>query len=415
MRYLLNAPLALAAFCQIAFTSLVLMQGPWAGWEDGPSRGAMAYILIVTAAWALLPLLAAALAAALITDAFDGPPVFHGRRAALVLGTLFAAAAIAGSMAAAIGESRAVNGHGFAGLGDPLGSIAAIGGTFSPFVVVAWLFWLINAPPRLRRAVWPRRTALAALVLTAPGFFLGADALRQEIVAQGKLSAQYRQEEDKNEAENVANFASLTDDSPLSSWGAYATNNVYYAERFRKAQDEMRDQALKRIAARPTLEADLAKDLLSRDLYDSFARDSDIAFLLVARAPFAPSAALEAPIRDAMKRIVAEMRAAGPGKEWPGQSDVLELLHFEQFRRAPRRVATDRQADGRSRRRPPRSLGRARGRGPRGISADQDRPDLSKGRRGGRAGRRGHARRLLHRQMTSSRHFGGRAVRRRRV
>jgi hypothetical protein len=331
MRYLLNAPLALAAFCQIAFASLVLMQGPWAGWEDGPSRGAMAYILVVTAAWSLLPLLAAALAAAVFTDAFDRPPAFRGRRAALVLGTLLAAAAIAGSMAAAIDESRAVNGHGFAGLGDPLGAIAAIGGTVSPLVVVAWLFWLIDAPPRLRRAVWPRRAALAALVLTAPGFFLGADALLQEIAAQGKLAAQYRQEEDKNEAENVANFASLTDGSPLSSWGAYATNNVYYAERFRKAQDEMRDQALKRIAVRPTLEADLAKDLLSRDLYDSFARDSDIAFLLVARAPFAPSAALEAPLRDAMKRIAAEMRAAGPGKEWPGQSDVLDSYISSSF------------------------------------------------------------------------------------
>ena len=36
MRYLLNAPLALAAFFQLSFTSLALMAGPWAGWEDGP-------------------------------------------------------------------------------------------------------------------------------------------------------------------------------------------------------------------------------------------------------------------------------------------------------------------------------------------------------------------------------------------
>ncbi len=68
------------------------MQGPWAGWEDGPSRGAMAYILIVAVAWALLPLLAAALAAVVFADAFDGPPVFRGRRVALVLATRLAGA-----------------------------------------------------------------------------------------------------------------------------------------------------------------------------------------------------------------------------------------------------------------------------------------------------------------------------------
>jgi hypothetical protein len=86
----------------------------------------------------------------------------------------------------------------------------------------------------------------------------------------------------------------------------------------------MRDTALKRLAARPTLEADLAKDLLSRNKYDSFARYSDIAFLLVARVQFAPSAALEAPLRDAMSRIATEMRKAGPGDTWPGDADTLD-------------------------------------------------------------------------------------------
>jgi hypothetical protein len=52
----------------------------------------MACILIVAAAWALLPLLAAALAAAVFTAAFDGPSVFSVRRVALVLATLLAAA-----------------------------------------------------------------------------------------------------------------------------------------------------------------------------------------------------------------------------------------------------------------------------------------------------------------------------------
>ena len=122
----------------------------------------------------------------------------------------------------------------------------------------------------------------------------------------------------------ICRGASLTDASPLSSWGAYATNTSYYADRFRRAEDEMREAALRRLAVRPTLEADLAKDLLSRNKYDSFARDSDIAFLLVARVQFAPSAALEMPLRNAMSRIAAEMRKVGPGQAWPGDSDTLD-------------------------------------------------------------------------------------------
>lgn len=325
MKYLLNLPLALAALLQVGFASVVLMPGPWAGWEDGPSRGAMAYIMIQLALAAWLPLLVAALGA-VFTDAFDWSPVIHRarRRAAMFLATLIVAAAIAASMVVALSDSAAVGGHDFAEYGALPVLIATIGGTIVPLVAIAWLFWLIDAPLPLRHAAWLRRIAFAALAFTAPGFVIGADGLRQEIVAEGKLSASYKVEEDQNEAQNAAHFASLTDASPLSSWGGYATNTAYYAERFRGAEDKMRDEALRRLATRPTLEADLAKDLLSRDLYDSQAHDSDTAFLLVARVQFAPSAALEAPLRDAMSRIAAEMRKTGPGETWTADSDTLD-------------------------------------------------------------------------------------------
>jgi hypothetical protein len=242
----------------------------------------------------------------------------------MFVATFVAAAAIAVSMVVAIGDSAATGGHDFAQYGMVPVAIATIGGTIAPFFVIAWLLWLIDAPPPLRHAAWPRRIALAALALMAPGFVIGLDALRQEIVAEGKLAASYRQEEDKNEAENAAHFASLTDASPLSSWGAYATNTAYYADRFRRTEDEMREAALTRLAKRPTLEADLAKDLVSRNRYDFFAHDSDIAFLLVARVNFAPSAALEAPLRAAMSRIAAEMRKTSFGDKWTGDSDTLD-------------------------------------------------------------------------------------------
>jgi hypothetical protein len=325
MKYLLNLPLALAALFQAGFASLALMSGPWAGWEDGPSRGAMAYILFEAALAAWLPLVIAGLGA-VFTDAFDSAPVIHRarRRLAMLVATLTAAVAIGASMVVAIGDSAATGGSDFAPYGALPVVIAKFGGTIVPLVVIAWLFWLIDAPSPLRHAPWPRGMAFAALALTVPGFVIGADGLRQEIVAEGKLAASYKVEEDQNEAQNAAHFASLTDASPLSSWGGYATNNVYYAKRFRRTEDEMRDTALRRLAARPTLQADLAQDLVSKDRYDSLAHDSDTAFLLVARVQFVPGAALEAPLRMAMSRIAAEMRRTGPGDKWTADSDILD-------------------------------------------------------------------------------------------
>ena len=327
MKYVLNLPLALAALVQVYFAYLALMPEPWPNWGDGPSRGAMALIMIEVALVSWLPLLIAGVGA-VFTDAFDWLPVVHRgrRRAAMFAAALIVAATIAASMVVALSDSAAVGGHDFAQYGWLPVLIATIGGTIVPLIVIAWLIWLIDAPLPLRHAAWPRRIALVALALTVPGGILGAESLREEIGAERQLAAGYKLEEDKNEAENAAHFASLTDASPLSSWGAYATNTSYYGARFHLAEDEMREAALRRLAARPTLEADLAKDLVSKNLYDSLAFDSDKAFLLVARVQFRPSAALEAPLRAAMSRIVAEIRKDGlkPGETWPGDNDILD-------------------------------------------------------------------------------------------
>ncbi len=74
MKYLLNLPLCLAALFQAWFTSLVLMQAPWSGWGDGPSRGAMAFVMLEPAVFCWLLLLLAMVGAA-FTDAFDWLPV----------------------------------------------------------------------------------------------------------------------------------------------------------------------------------------------------------------------------------------------------------------------------------------------------------------------------------------------------
>lgn len=333
MKHLLNIPLGLAALLQAWFAYLALMPGPWSGWGDGPSRGAMAYIMFEAALFSWLPLVVAGVGA-VFTDIFEwSPPVRRGRRRALMLAAvLVVALTIAMCMVVALASSAAVGGSDFKAYG-PLVPIAAIGGTIGPFIVIAWLLWLIHAPAPLRHAAWPRRAVFAMLAVTVvTGGVIGVDALRQEIAAESRLAASYRSEEDKNEAENAAHFASLTDASPRHSWGAYATNTVYYAERFRRTEDEMRETALRRLAGRPTLEADLAKDLVSS--YDSY-RDADIAFLLVARVEFTPTAALEMPLRSAMARIGAEMRKASFGDKWPakqgGEDEILDSYIKSEF------------------------------------------------------------------------------------
>jgi hypothetical protein len=325
MRYLLNLPLVIAALVQAWFVYLVLMPAPWPGWSDGPSRGAMALFMIQVALASWLPLLVAAVGA-VFTDAFDWSPVVRRgrRRAGMLAATVVTAAPVAMCMVVALSDSAAVGGHDFAHYGATLVWSATIGGTVVPLAAIAWLGWLINAPPAWRHFAGPRRATLGLLAVTVlAGGIIGCDTLRNQIIRERELAERYGLEEDKNEAENMAHFASLTDASPLSGWGAYATNASYYAERFRPAEDEMRAEALRRLATRPTLEADIAKDLVA-----SYTPDADIAFLLVARVQFAPSGALEMPLRRAMSRIEAEIRKAGlqPGSNWPKSSGDDEVL-----------------------------------------------------------------------------------------
>src|SRR5712692_6558754 len=318
MKYALNLPLALAALFQAWFASLVSMSTPWAGWSDGPSRGAMALVMLEPAAFCWGLLLIAMLGAA-FTDAFDWLPIERRwLRRALVAGAapLIVALAVP-CIGVAIEGSAAVGGRGAEHLGALLPAGALIVAVLLPFILAGWLAWMIDMPAPRRDAVLPRGIGLGGLALTVLiGGPLGTGMLADEIRSERATSLRYQQDIDEREAQRTADFASLTDSSPLHNWGAYATDDLDRKER--------REAALRRLAARPTLEADLAKDLVSRNKYDSLARDSDIAFLLVERVQFAPSAALEAPLRAAMSRIAAEMRKQGFGDRWPGDAATLD-------------------------------------------------------------------------------------------
>jgi hypothetical protein len=301
MKYLLNVPLALAALLQAWFVSLVLMPGPWPGWSDGPSRGAMVLVMLqpVILSWLLL---APVIVGAVFAGGFDWLRVQRWwLRLTLVLGAFLLIAILAAPcIFIAIGISAAVADSDTRAFGSLAVWSAVIAATLAPLVLMGWLAWVINAPPTIRGALLPGAAGLAALLLTVvTGGILGTPMLLDEIASERATTARYRQMEDENNAAAHAYFAKLTDADPLRNW-------IGYTDRF--TPDDIRQAALRRLAIRPTLEPDLVVVLGSSEVGSSSMEWTDQAFLAVAAIPFQPSAALEAPLRRRIGRLAEVIR-----------------------------------------------------------------------------------------------------------
>jgi hypothetical protein len=328
LRYLLNLPLGLAALLQAVFAGLVLMPGSWAGSGDGPG---MALVMLepVVFAWLLiLPVTAGAVFA----GAFDWLPVRRrGWQLAWVLGAAVLTLMLTvPCVLVAIGASAAVGDTDDQHFGRMLIVGATIAATLVPLILMAWLAWLIDAPPLLRHAALPRDISLAALTLTAlTGGILGTHMLREEIAVSRETAARYRQMDDERAAELRAGYANLSDASPLRDW-------VFYTDRF--IPDDMRGATLRRLAARPTLEPDLIAALEQRD-----ADLADNTLLVVAALSFQPSAALEAPLRAEIVRLAHEIRTTRQPRS--GNDFGSYLDSFYEDRLAAMLVVTKKMAD----------------------------------------------------------------------
>jgi hypothetical protein len=298
MKYLLNLPLALAALAQALFASLVLMSTPWAGWSDGPSRGAMALVMLepAVACWALL---LPAIVAAAFTDAFDWLPIDRRwLRRALVAGAapLIVALAVP-CMIAAIEGSAAVGGHDAEHLGTLVRVGAPLVAVLLPFILAGWLAWMIDVPPPRRDAALPRGIGVGALALTVlVGGPLGTGMLADEIRIEEATAARDQEMIDEREVAVREGYAKLTDATPLRTWRSYTDQWT---------PEAMRKEALKRLATRPTLEPDLADMLQSSDI-----EQVDNALILVQQIPFKPSAALESPLRAAIALLARNIRTS---------------------------------------------------------------------------------------------------------
>ena len=312
MRYLLNLPLGLAALLQVWFAGLVLMPGPWAGWSDGPSRGAMGLVMLEPALFTWLLLLPVP-AAAVFAGAFDWLPVRRRRwQLMLVAGaSVLALLLTVPCVFVAIGSSAAVGDSDSQHIGRVLILGATIAATLVPLVVMAWLAWVIDAPPLLRHAALPRDIGLAALALTAlTGGILGTQMLGEEFRVYRETAERYRQIDDERDVAIRTGFAKLSDASELRSW-------VGYTDRF--TPSDIRQAALRGLAARPTLEPDLIAALQQSDT--DFA---DNTLLAIGALSFKPSAALEAPLRAAFVRLARKIRSVrepGSGNDFGSYLD----------------------------------------------------------------------------------------------
>jgi hypothetical protein len=312
----------LAALLQAVFAGLVLMPGSWAGSGDGPGT-ALVMLEPVVFAWLLfLPVTAGAVFA----GAFDWLPVRRrGWQLAWVLGaTVLTLMLTVPCVPVAIGDTDDQH------FGRMLIIGATIAATFVPLILMTWLAWLIDAPPRLRHAALPRDISLAALALTAlTGGILGTHMLRAEIAVSRETAARYQQMDDERASELRDGYEKLSDASAMRDW-------VFFTDRF--IPDDMRAATLRRLAARPTLEVDLIAALEQPD-----ADFADNTLLVVAALSFQPSAALAAPLRAEIARLAHEIRTTREPRS--GNDFGSYLDSFYEDRLAAMLVVSKKMAD----------------------------------------------------------------------
>jgi hypothetical protein len=312
MSYLLNLPLAIAIAAGAWFTDLIFMPQP-ANWDKdwGIEFG---LIMMATAAirWASLAIVLTGCAAA---GRFNWLPLgSRGARIAVVLGSHALLGALSFVCVVTASATSNVAPH----LGDDQGPVldwaARTAATVVPFVVMAWAAWLINAPAQWRGAALPRRAAFGALAITAvTGTVLYGIMLRESVASSAQRAQFERQAGDARTAEARGKFAALTDADPLFDWNAYTGYNV---------PGDLRESALRKLASRPTLEADLSEALGSPNpLW------VEASLSLVASIPFKPSSALELPVRNAIHALAADVRASRT-KAYANESEVYVDLYY---------------------------------------------------------------------------------------
>ncbi len=178
-----------------------------------------------------------------------------------------------------------------------------------PLALGVYAAWVVNVPAPLRDT---RAAHVVALAILGGLCLLSAVVSVREMARWDKEAAAGRvaqvEAEDEQAQQQRRDFAALTDADPLGAWNVYAGYNM---------PEDVRTEALRRIALRPDLEAELAEILASPNTL--WTREG---LLLMTKIPFKPSERLEQPVRTALAVVSAEIRERPATDERDGDKAV---------------------------------------------------------------------------------------------
>lgn len=329
MRYLVNLPLVAAFLLGWMIIHLTILTTPPRG---GDAALGAAFALAFGSIFHGI-LLALTVAGCAWAGGFDWIAA-EGRGTRVVL-ALMAFGAIVLVCALPLGISIETAGRLHSGRWDTWTIIASRAvGSGLPLILLAYMAWLINAPEPVRQLPGIRYAAIAAIgVLAVVGAVVSVQELGRWNRDATARAAVERVEQDEKADKTREEFAALTDADPLLKWYQYSTYG---------SPDDVRLEAMRRIAARPNLDSELIAVL---DSPNPLWATEGVRF--VADLAFAPSPALAEAVRrrlDAYAQTLTE-QAKIVTYEGDKRLDYYEFSNLGQSLRAARRLADVARAD----------------------------------------------------------------------
>jgi hypothetical protein len=329
MRYLVNLPLLGALLLGWMIIHLTILTTPARGGVAALGAAfALAFGSIIHATLLAVTVLGCALA-----GGFDWVPA-DGRGSRVFL-MLLAFGGLALVCALPLGISIETAGRLHEARWDPATIVASRAvGSGAPLVLLAYLAWLSNAPEPMRELPFIRYAALGAIgVLAVVGAVISVQELaRWNRQAEAGMAAE-RAEEDKKADQKRQEFAALTDADPLLKWYQYST----YA-----SPDDVRLEAMRRIAARSNLDAELIAVLGSEN--PLWAAEG---VRFVADLPITPSPALAEAVRRRLDVYANTLSEEAKLVTYDGDKrlDYYEASKIRNALKAARRLAEVSRAD----------------------------------------------------------------------
>jgi hypothetical protein len=198
-----------------------------------------------------------------------------------------------------------------------------------PLVAIAYLAWLVHAPA-IGGETWPvPRLALGAVtVLGIISLALGVTSVAERLIDAARAPERARQAAIWMHDKQLEAVRGRSPADPLSIWAVHTGPSI---------APDVREEALRLIAARPLLETELA-GMLSSVQYT----EVEEALSLVVAVPFTPTPALAGPVRQAVTTLATELRAEAHGVPSYRPSSYVDA--FWSARLALVRAAVERMA-----------------------------------------------------------------------